>query len=178
MMIWIDTETTGIDSNGWLLEVACIITDDKLNEVARLSFVIEPDDPVAAFDYANEFVRNMHTENGLWEAIRNGEGVSQFDAQEQLLALVLEHSYGEKHPMCGNTIGFDRRWLKQHMPALEAAFHYRNIDVSTVKELYRRFATVGDTEFEKTGGHRALSDIEQSIAELKYYLNLMDWSPS
>ncbi|KKL28030.1 hypothetical protein LCGC14_2379220 [marine sediment metagenome] len=177
MLIWIDTETTGIGSNGWLLEVGCIITDDQLSEVARLALVVEPDDPVMAYDYADEFVQNMHTENGLWDAIRNGEGRPKAEVEVRMLNLVLKYSHGESYPMCGSSIGFDRRWLKQHMPALEAAFHYRNIDVSTVKELHRRFSPHGGEPFEKTNVHRVLSDLEQSIAELHYYLKEMDWRP-
>ena len=177
MMNWFDVETTGIDDDGYLLEVGCILTDDSFNELARLALVVEPDDPVMAYDYADEFVQNMHTENGLWDAIRNGEGHPKTEVEARFLALVERYSKNEKHPLCGNTIGFDRRWLKKHMPALEAAFHYRSIDVSTLKELHHRFSPHGGEPFEKTNAHRVLSDLEQSIAELRYYLKEMDWAP-
>jgi oligoribonuclease len=176
MLNWFDVETTGINDDGFLLEVGCILTDDNLNELARLALIVDPLDPDLAYDYANEFVRTMHTENGLWQAIRRGEGRPKARVEERFLDLVLEHSHGEKHPLCGNTIGFDRRWLKRHMPSLEESFHYRNIDVSTLKETMRRFWP-HRAPFEKDKNHRVLDDIEGSIAEFRHYIEFWGWAP-
>lgn len=176
MMNWIDIETTGLDpETGYLLEVGCIITDDALNEVARISFLIDNGVPVDdLIDMSGSFVREMHTENGLWHALRAGSGLSIDDVEWKMRQIVVKHG-DDKHPLCGSSVHFDRSWLKKHMAGLEAALHYRNIDVSTIKELYRRFCP-DEPAFEGSGKkHRVLDDLDNSIAELRFYLAAMGW---
>ena len=177
-MNWVDIESTGLDEeSGYLLEVGCIITDDSLNVLETLALVVQPEDPAHAWEAANDFVREMHTENGLWDAIRNGDGLPLPQVEQRMLDVVMTYTADEKHPLCGSTIGFDRRWLRLHMPRLEAAFHYRNIDVSTLREVSRRFWPNSALPDKSSKKHRALSDLEASINELKHYLNLWGWTP-
>ena len=183
MLNWFDIETTGIDPDcNYLLEVGCIITDDKLNEVERLALCVrtEPSGCIAAptvddlMELSSPFVRDMHTASGLWDDLRSGGGLPMAEVESCMLAVVQKHSGGEKHLLCGNSVHFDRMWLRRFMPTLESSFHYRNFDVSVLKEAHRLFAPADDA-FPKSGGHRALVDLEASIAELRYYLNLMGW---
>lgn len=177
MLNWFDIETTGLDrETGYLLEVGCIITDDRLNEVERLAFCVKPDVSVdTLIEACNGFVRDMHTASGLWDDLRSGGGLPVEEAEACLVAAVDKWSGGEKHLLAGNTVHFDRTWLRKHMSHLEERFHYRNFDVSTLKEAHRLFAPAGNP-FDKTNTrHRALVDLEYSIAELRYYLNLMGW---
>ena len=183
MLNWFDIETTGLDPEiDHILEVGCIITDNKLNEVERLALCVlpEPRGCVAAptiddlIEISSSFVRDMHTKSGLWDDLRNGGCLPLSEVQGCMTAIVVKHSGGEKHLLCGNSVHFDRAWLRKYMPDLEVLFHYRNFDVSTLKEAHRLFAPAGEL-FPKSGGHRVLVDLEASIAELRYYLGLMGW---
>jgi oligoribonuclease len=160
---------TGLDVEiDELVEVAVVITDFDLNLVdPGFNIVIKPDK--AAIDNMGDFVRNMHTESGLLEAIP--DGVSLADAEYAVLEYILKFVPAEQHaPLAGNTIGTDRTFLAKYMPRVDRHLHYRNVDVSSIKELSRRwFPRVYFNAPAKNGGHRALADILESIRELEYY---------
>ena len=168
-LVWIDCEMTGLDLEvDELVEIAVIITDYDLNPVdAGLSIVIKPD--ASALENMGEFVRAMHTESGLIEEIPNG--VSVAEAEYEVLEYVLKHVPEEqKAPLAGNSIGTDRSFIAKFMPRLDAHLHYRNVDVSSIKELARRwYPRAYFNAPAKNGGHRALADILESIRELHYY---------
>lgn len=168
-MVWIDCEMTGLNLDvDELVEVAVIITDSELKAVHEgFDIVIKPSQ--AALENMGEFVTNMHTSSGLIEEIPHG--VSLEEAEAQVLAYINEHvPEGQKPPMCGNSIGTDRAFVVRYMPEVDARLHYRNIDVSSLKELARRwYPRVYFNSPSKDGGHRALADIQESIRELDYY---------
>jgi oligoribonuclease len=167
-LVWIDCEMTGLDLDvDELVEIAVVITDYDLNPVdAGLSIVIKPD--ASALESMGEFVRTMHTQSGLIEEIPNG--VSVADAEYQVLEYVLKHVPEEQRaPLAGNSIGTDRAFLTKYMPRLDAHLHYRNVDVSSIKELAKRwYPRAYFNSPAKNGGHRALADILESIRELHY----------
>jgi oligoribonuclease len=160
---------TGLDLEvDELVEIAVVVTDFELNLLdPGLDVVIKPD--ASALEQMGDFVRNMHTTSGLLEAIPNG--VSLAEAEYEVMEYVLRYIPGEqKAPLAGNTIGTDRMFLAKFMPRLDAHLHYRNVDVSSIKELARRwYPRVYFNAPEKHGGHRALADILESIRELDYY---------
>ena len=168
-LVWIDCEMTGLDLEvDELVEIAVVITDYDLNPVdPGLSIVIKPD--ASALESMGEFVRAMHTESGLIEEIPNG--VSVAEAEYEVLEYVLKHVPEEqKAPLAGNSIGTDRAFLAKYMPRLDSHLHYRNVDVSSIKELAKRwFPRAYFNSPAKNGGHRALADILESIRELNYY---------
>ena len=168
-LVWIDCEMTGLDlAVDEIVEVAVVITDFDLNPVHEgFDIVIRPDQ--SAWDNMGDFVRNMHTESGLIDEVPNG--VSLADAEYAVLEYILKYVPDEqKAPLAGNTIGTDRMFLAKYMPRVDAHLHYRNIDVSTIKELSRRwFPRIYFNAPQKNGGHRALADILESIRELQYY---------
>ncbi|MFC6355307.1 oligoribonuclease [Luethyella okanaganae] len=168
-LVWIDCEMTGLNLEvDELVEIAVVITDYDLNLIDDgLSIVIKPDS--SALESMNDFVRSMHTDSGLIEEIP--DGVSAAEAEYQILEYVLKHVPAEqKAPLAGNTIGTDRMFLSKFMPRLDAHLHYRNVDVSSIKELARRwYPRVYFNAPAKDGGHRALADILESIRELDYY---------
>jgi oligoribonuclease len=160
---------TGLDlAVDELVEVAVVITDYDLTPVdPGFTIVIKPDQ--SALDTMNDFVRNMHTESGLITEIPHG--VSLADAEYAVLEYILKFVPGEQSaPLAGNTIGTDRAFLNKYMPRVDSHLHYRSIDVSSIKELSRRwFPRVYFNAPTKNGGHRALADILESIRELQYY---------
>lgn len=160
---------TGLDLDvDELVEIAVIVTDFDLEPLDEgLSIVIRPD--ASALENMGDFVRNMHETSGLLTEIPNG--VSVADAEYQVLEYVLKHVPAEQQaPLAGNSIGTDRAFLVKFMPRLDSHLHYRNVDVSTVKELARRwFPRIYFNAPAKHGGHRALADILESIRELRYY---------
>ncbi|GGK58997.1 oligoribonuclease [Ornithinimicrobium pekingense] len=167
--MWIDCEMTGLDTRAdALVEVACLVTDSELNVLGDgVDVVIRP--PQEALDQMGDFVRDMHTRSGLLPLLE--QGITLEDAQSQVLdyvrSLVPE---GRKAPLGGNTVSTDRVFLARDMPELEAHLHYRIIDVSSIKELARRwYPRAYFASPPKIGGHRALGDILDSIAELRYY---------
>ena len=168
-LVWIDCEMTGLDLRvDELVEIAIVITDFDLNPVDEgISIVIRPDD--SALDNMGDFVRNMHTQSGLITEIPNG--VSAAEAEYAAVEYVLRHVPAEqKAPLAGNSIGTDRSFLAAFMPRLDAHLHYRVVDVSSIKELARRwYPRVYFNAPQKAGGHRALADILESIRELEYY---------
>jgi oligoribonuclease len=168
-LVWIDCEMTGLDLEvDELVEIAVVITDYELVPVdPGLSIVIKPD--ASALASMGDFVRAMHTESGLIEEIPNG--VSVAEAEYEVLEYVLRHVPDEqKAPLAGNSIGTDRAFLAKFMPRLDGHLHYRNVDVSSIKELAKRwFPRAYFNAPAKDGGHRALADILESIRELQYY---------
>ncbi len=160
---------TGLDlDRDELCEVAALVTDSELNVLGEgVDVIIKPS--AAAMDNMGDFVRNMHTKSGLLPELE--QGVSVEEAEKIVLAYIMEHVPGQRGaPLAGNTIGTDRAFLAKQMPTLEAHVHYRNVDVSSIKELARRWypRTYHNTPA-KTGNHRALADIQESIEELRYY---------
>ncbi|GAA3966214.1 oligoribonuclease [Thermobifida alba] len=168
-LVWIDCEMTGLDlKKDALIEVACLITDGELNQLDEgIDVVIKP--PQAALDQMGEFVTQMHTTSGLLAELDSG--VTLAEAEQ----LVLDHirryvPEPKKVPLCGNSIATDRAFLARDMPRIDEHLHYRMVDVSSVKELLRRwYPRVYFASPEKHGGHRALADITESIRELRYF---------
>jgi len=160
---------TGLDvAIDEICEIAVIVTDQELNEVdPGLQIVVKPGRK--ALKNMGEFVTNMHTESGLIEEIPNGVGISK--AETQVLEYIKQWIPEERSaPLAGNSIGTDRMFLNRQMPNLDSFLHYRNIDVSSIKELTRRwYPRVYFQMPKKTGNHRALADIKESIRELRYY---------
>ncbi|MFC3995337.1 oligoribonuclease [Nocardiopsis sediminis] len=168
-LVWIDCEMTGLDlERDALIEVACLITDGELNQLDDgIDVVIKP--PRAALDQMGEFVTQMHTGSGLLDALDGG--VSLAEAEDLVLAHIKRYvPEANKVPLCGNSIATDRLFLSRDMPRIDAHLHYRMVDVSSIKELLRRwYPRVYFASPEKHGGHRALADITESIQELRYY---------
>jgi oligoribonuclease len=168
-LVWIDCEMTGLDlGSDALIEVAALVTDFELNVLGDgVDLVVKP--PPEALDQMVDFVRNMHTVSGLLDAL--DEGITLEDAQAQVLAYVREHCpAGSRPPLAGNTVATDRAFLARDMPELETFLHYRIVDVSSIKELSRRwYPRAYFAAPAKTGNHRALADIRESIEELRYY---------
>jgi len=169
LLVWIDCEMTGLDlERDELVEVAIVITDYDLNAVdPGFEIVIAPS--AEALAGMNDFVRGMHTESGLLADL--GAGVPLADAQTQVLAYIQRFvPAAGSAPLAGNTIGTDRAFLAKHMPLVDAHLHYRSVDVSSIKELSKRwYPRVFFQAPVKHGGHRALADIRESIRELEYY---------
>lgn len=168
-LVWIDCEMTGLDvAIDELVEVAVVITDYDLVPVDEgMSIVIKPS--AAALDNMGEFVTQMHTSSGLIEEMPNG--VSLADAEFAVNEYIVQYVPNPRSaPLAGNTIGTDRTFLAKYMPRVDSHLHYRSIDVSSIKELSRRwFPRVYFNAPAKDGGHRALADILESIRELEYY---------
>lgn len=167
-LIWIDLEMTGLDPDTHkIIEIASIVTDSELNILAEgpVLAIHQSDEELAKMD---EWCTNTHTASGLVDRVR-ASMVSEQEAVEQTLRFLELWVPQGVSPICGNSIGQDRRFLYRHMPKLEEYFHYRYIDVSTLKELAKRWNPEILTGFSKRGTHLALDDIRESIAELKYY---------
>jgi oligoribonuclease len=168
-MVWADCEMTGLDlANDALIEVAALVTDGKLNVLGDgVDLIIKPTD--AALEQMGDFVRQMHSSSGLLTEL--GSGLTMAEAEEQILDYVRTFvPEPRKAPLAGNTIGTDRAFLARDMPAFESHVHYRNVDVSSIKELARRwFPRAYYSAPAKSGNHRALADVRESIEELRYY---------
>lgn len=167
-LIWIDLEMTGLmPETDHILEIATVVTDQNLNVIAEGPCLIihQPDSVLDAMD---EWCTTHHGQSGLTQKVKDST-TSVEDAQQQTLEFVEQWVERGASPLCGNSIWQDRRFLIKYMPKLDAFCHYRNIDVSTLKELARRWQPEVLSGFEKKGSHRALDDILESIAELQYY---------
>ena len=168
-LVWIDCEMTGLDlTRDALIEVAVLVTDSELNVLGEgIDVVIKP--PAEAVEQMLPVVREMHTVSGLLDELQHGLDLA--DAQQRVLEYVRRHvPEARKAPLAGNTVGTDRGFLARDMPTLESHLHYRVVDVSSIKELVRRwYPRVYFQAPPKTGNHRALGDIKDSIEELRYY---------
>lgn len=170
MLVWLDLEMTGLDpAIHVIVEMATLVTDDHLTLVAEGPDLVvsQPEPALAAM---GDVVRSMHTKSGLLAAVRDSTTTLE-EAGGATLDFVRRHvPQSGRVPLCGNSIATDRRFLSAHLPDLENHFHYRCIDVSTVKELARRWSPeVAARAPRKAGGHRALDDIRESVAELAFY---------
>ena len=166
-LIWIDLEMTGLDTNNdAIIEIATIVTDDQLNVVAEgpIIAIHQPDSALEAMD---EWNTKQHGGSGLTERVKNST-TTEAEAERQTLEFLAEHVPAGVSPMCGNSICQDRRFMARIMPELEAYFHYRNLDVSSFKELARRWAPKVEKSFKKNGSHLAMDDIRDSIRELQH----------
>jgi len=167
-LIWIDLEMTGLDpDNDLIIEIATIITDSQLNILAE--------GPVLAIHQKDRILNDMdewntrqHNQSGLVERIRMSK-ITEQNAEQQTIEFLKKYVEHNRSPMCGNSICQDRRFLYRYMPKLEAFFHYRNLDVSSIKELAKRWRPDIAKGFHKKNTHQALDDIQESIAELSYY---------
>ena len=170
MLVWMDLEMTGLDhTKDVIVEIATLITDDDLNVVAEgpVLALNQPEDVLKRMD---EWNTRQHGKSGLTERVRHSE-ITAAEAERQTLAFLAQHLLAKASPMCGNSICQDRRFLAREMPALEAFFHYRNLDVSTLKILAGLWAPAVLAGVTKSTTHLALADIHDSIAELRHYRN-------
>lgn len=166
-LVWIDMEMTGLDpEKDRILEIAVLVTDPDLNILAEGPnlAVFQPEEVLAGMD---EWNRTHHGRSGLLDRVRGSAETVEL-AESKVLAFCARHLPPKTSPLCGNSIGQDRRFLVRYMPALHDFFHYRNVDVSTVKELVRRWYPSLPT-FQKAENHLALADIRESVGELRHY---------
>ena len=167
-IVWIDCEMTGLDlAADALIEVAAVVTDSELTVLdGGIDVLIAP--PAAALEQMVPFVRDMHTSSGLLDAL--ADGLTMAEATDAVLTYLRGHVEPRKAPLAGNSVGTDKAFLERDMPTLVDHLHYRVIDVSSIKELARRwYPRIYFASPEKAGGHRALADILESIDELRYY---------
>ncbi len=167
-LVWIDLEMTGLNTDtDRIIEIATIVTDADLNIVAQgpVLAVHQSDEVLAGMD---EWNTRTHKGSGLVERVK-ASTLTEVDAEQQTLEFLQLYVPKGKSPLCGNSICQDRRFLARTMPTLEAYVHYRNLDVSSIKELIKRWRPALNNGFEKKNTHKALDDILESIAELKYY---------
>ncbi len=168
-LVWIDCEMTGLDLGAdALIEVAALVTDFELNVLGEgIDVIVKP--PQEALDQMDDFVRNMHVSSGLLDELESG--LTLADAEQQVLAYIKEQCpSGSRPPLAGNTVATDRSFLARDMTELESFLHYRIVDVSSIKELSRRwYPRAYFSAPAKSGNHRALADIQESIEELRYY---------
>ena len=171
-LVWIDLEMTGLDTDrDGILEIATIVTDGQLNLLAE-GPELAIAHPLASLEAMDDWNRNQHGKSGLWTRVLE-QGVPLDEAEARTLAFLREWVPVNASPMCGNSICQDRRFMARLMPELEAYFHYRNLDVSTVKELARRWSPSVSAGFKKESAHTALSDVRDSIDELRHYRMFM-----
>ncbi len=167
-LIWIDLEMTGLDTlQDEIIEIATLVTDSQLNVLAEgpMLAIHQPDEVLAAMD---EWNTRQHGQSGLTQRVKDSTLTVQ-DAERMTLEFLVEHVDAGASPMCGNSICQDRRFMARLMPKLEKFFHYRNLDVSTLKELGKRWAPAVMAGYKKESSHLAMNDIKDSIAELQYY---------
>ena len=171
-LIWIDLEMTGLDpDHDSILEIATVVTDKDLNVVAEgPEFAIRH--PLERLEKMDDWNRNQHRKSGLWERVVTST-INLETAEALTVEFLAQWILAGKSPMCGNSICQDRRFMHRLMPRLERYFHYRNLDVSTIKELARRWAPDVSRGFAKESTHTALSDVRDSISELRYYRPFM-----
>lgn len=167
-LIWIDLEMSGLDtSRDVIIEIATVVTDSELNTLAEgpMLAIHQSDDTLKGMD---EWNTRQHGNSGLTERVKNST-VNEAEAERQTIEFLRQYVPAKASPMCGNSICQDRRFLARCMPELEAYFHYRNLDVSSLKELAKRWAPTVFKGFSKQSSHLALDDVRDSIDELKFY---------
>ncbi len=167
-LVWVDMEMSGLDPDkDVVLEVALVVTDKDLNlvEEGPVLVVHQAD---AVLDAMDSWNKSTHGKSGLVDKVK-ASPLSEADVENQMIEFMKRHVGERKSPMCGNSICQDRRFMARHLPKLEAYFHYRNLDVSTLKELAARWRPELKDGFKKANSHTALADIKESIEELKYY---------
>ncbi len=167
-LVWIDLEMTGLrPESDYIIEIATLITDSELNIIAQgpVLAIHQPENVLAAMD---EWNTRTHGASGLVDRVRSST-LGESDAEKQTLAFIQRHVPKNRSPLCGNSICQDRRFLARFMPQLESWLHYRNLDVSSLKELVKRWRPSLCSGFEKKNSHKALDDIMESVAELRYY---------
>ncbi|REG81620.1 oligoribonuclease [Marinomonas pollencensis] len=171
-LVWIDLEMTGLDpEKETIIEIATVVTDKDLNVLAKgPNLVIHQDK--AVMDAMDEWCTQHHGESGLTARVLSSD-ISMAQAEAETIAFLEQYLPAGASPICGNSVGQDRRFLYRYMPKLEAFFHYRYIDVSTIKELARRWKPEALEGFTKKGAHLALDDIMESIGELQHYRSTM-----
>jgi len=170
-LIWIDLEMTGLDTNNdAIIEIATVVTDGDLNIIAEgpILAIKQSDEALEAMDAWNT---RQHGSSGLTERVRNST-LNEAEAERQTIEFLEQYVPAGVSPMCGNSICQDRRFMARCMPELEAYFHYRNLDVSSLKELARRWAPKVEKSFKKKSSHLAMDDIKDSIRELEHYREL------
>ena len=167
-LLWLDMEMTGLSpESDRIIELAIVVTDADLNTVAE-GPVLVVHQPDAVLDAMDNWNKGTHGKSGLIDRVK-ASVLSEAAAEAQMLEFVKQHVPARTSPMCGNSICQDRRFLARYMPELEAFFHYRNLDVSTLKELAKRWQPAVAESFKKSNRHEALADIYESIDELKHY---------
>ena len=167
-LVWLDLEMTGLDPNTHtIVEIATIITDSHLN-ILEEGPVLAIHQDEATLNNMEKWSWNTHTKSGLLQRIESST-ISLAEAEDETLRFVKRYCTEKKSPLCGNSIGHDRRFLERYMPTFFEYLHYRNIDVSTVKELVKRWYPKGPPPPAKAGSHLALNDIRESITELQFY---------
>ncbi|HSX65092.1 MAG TPA: oligoribonuclease [Pseudoxanthomonas sp.] len=171
-LIWIDLEMTGLDTGrDSILEIATVVTDSQLNVLAE-GPEIAVAHPATVLEAMDDWNRNQHRKSGLWQRVVESQ-ITLAQAEAQTVAFLSQWVPANASPMCGNSICQDRRFMHRLMPRLEKYFHYRNLDVSTLKELARRWAPAVLEGVRKQSAHTALSDVHDSIAELRHYRRYM-----
>lgn len=171
-LIWIDLEMTGLNPDiDSIIEIATLVTDQNLNVLAE-GPELAIYHPLERLEAMDDWNRSTHRKSGLWDRVLASE-ITMAQAEAFTVEFLAQWVPAEKSPICGNSIGQDRRFLVRQMPRLESYFHYRNLDVSTLKELAARWAPELLNGFNKTGSHTALSDVRESVKELVYYRQFM-----
>ena len=167
-LVWLDMEMTGLNPDtDRIIEVAVVITNAQLETIAESAVWVVHQD-VAVLDGMDDWNKKTHGKSGLIDKVK-ASPLSEADVENQMIEFMKRHVGERKSPMCGNSICQDRRFMARHLPKLEAYFHYRNLDVSTLKELAARWRPELKDGFKKANSHTALADIQESIEELKYY---------
>ena len=177
-LIWLDCEMTGLDfDRDVILEIACVITDSKLNVIAEgPSLVINQPDRI--IDHMGEWCQRQHAKSGLIFDVKQSQ-ITTTEAEEEILEFLKIYCFPNKSPLCGSSIWVDRLFLMKYMPRIHAFTHYRNVDVAAVKELVSRWYVVNlEKDLPKKDLHRALSDIYESVNELKFYRDRFFISPT
>ena len=167
-LIWLDMEMSGLDPDrDRIIEIAIVLTNDKLETIAEAP-VIVVHQPDAVLDAMDDWNKSTHGKSGLIERVRASQ-VSEAEAEARMIEFLQQWVPARSSPMCGNSVCQDRRFLARWMPKFEAWFHYRNLDVSTLKELAKRWRPEVYAGVKKVGAHTALADIQESIAEMRHY---------
>ena len=167
-LVWLDLEMTGLEPDSErIIEIATAVTSHDLSEIIEGPNLViqQPQEFISNMD---EWNTNQHTKSGLVESLKV-TNITIDEAQKQTLDFLSQHTEKGRSPLCGNTISHDRRFLRRYMPELDSFFHYRNVDVSSIKELIKRWNPELLDGFRKSGGHRAMEDVLESIEELKFY---------